>query len=165
MDQPAISVRPAVPPDYDAIRELTLAVYLGEGWADERYTASLADVEDRAAHAELLVADSDGSLSGAVALAWHSSTYAEVTRDPTEAAFRMLVVRPESRGRGIGRALVLACVSRARMAGAKRMVISTEPLMYAAHRLYDDLGFRRAPERDWSPHAGVDLLCYVLELT
>ena len=44
------------------------------------------------------------------------------------------------------------------------MVISTDPRMTAAHRLYERLGFTRLPERDWSPMPGVDLLVYAREL-
>ena len=36
--------------------------------------------------------------------------------------------------------------------------------MRAAHRLYERTGFRRLPERDWSPRPGVQLLAYSLEL-
>ena len=42
------------------------------------------------------------------------------------------------------------------------MVLSTDPRMTAAHRLYERLGFRRLPERDWTPVPGIDLLVYAL---
>ena len=76
----------------------------------------------------------------------------------------MLVVDPGSRGRGVGAALVRECLDRAHAAGCHRMVISTKPEMHAAHRLYERLGFVRAPERDWSPVPGVDLLAYARDL-
>jgi hypothetical protein len=44
------------------------------------------------------------------------------------------------------------------------VVLSTERRMTAAHRLYARLGFRRLPERDWSPTPGVDLLVYALDV-
>lgn len=159
-----LTVRDALPADHDTIRDLTLGVYLGEELADEGYAATLADVEHRAVHAELMVAEVDGVLVGSVAYARHGSAYAEITRGPEEAAFRMLAVLPEARGHGAGRALVLACLDRARSAGMRRIVISTETGMQTAQRLYYGLGFRREPERDWSPHPGVDLLCYVVDL-
>jgi ribosomal protein S18 acetylase RimI-like enzyme len=74
----------------------------------------------------------------------------------------MLAVSPRAQGRGAGRALVEACVSRARAAGKRRIVIHSTEWMTTAHRLYDDLGFERAPELDWSP--GVQLLGFVLDL-
>jgi ribosomal protein S18 acetylase RimI-like enzyme len=76
----------------------------------------------------------------------------------------MLVVDPAVRGRGVGDLLVGACLDRARAAGKRRMVLSTDPRMGAAHRLYERLGFTRLTERDWSPLPGVNLLAYVLEL-
>ena len=33
--------------------------------------------------------------------------------------------------------------------------------MRAAHRIYERLGFRRVPGRDWSPVPGIDLLTFV----
>jgi hypothetical protein len=33
-----------------------------------------------------------------------------------------------------------------------------------AHRLYERLGFRRAPERDWAPRRGIDLIGFQLDL-
>jgi hypothetical protein len=34
--------------------------------------------------------------------------------------------------------------------------------MASAHRVYERLGFSRAPERDWQPVPGVDLIAYRL---
>jgi ribosomal protein S18 acetylase RimI-like enzyme len=76
----------------------------------------------------------------------------------------MLGVAPTAQGRGAGEALVLACVTRAREAGQRRIVISTSPRMRAAHALYERLGFRRAPERDWEPVPGTRLWAYLLDL-
>ena len=76
----------------------------------------------------------------------------------------MLVVDPAAQGRGVGELLVTTCLDRARAAGKRRMVISTDPRMTAAHRLYERLGFTRLPERDWSPVPGIDLLVYARDL-
>jgi hypothetical protein len=43
-------------------------------------------------------------------------------------------------------------------------VISTDPRMVSAHRLYERLAFTRLPERDWSPLPGVRLRVYAREL-
>jgi ribosomal protein S18 acetylase RimI-like enzyme len=39
-------------------------------------------------------------------------------------------------------------LDRARAAGTATVVLSTDPRMAAAHRLYERLGFSRLPERD-----------------
>jgi ribosomal protein S18 acetylase RimI-like enzyme len=162
--QSAPSVEPARPEDYDRIAELTVGVYVDGRLASEGYTPQLADVAGRASRSELLVVrDGQGRVVGSVALVL-SGDFGEVTASDDEAAFRMLVVDPAAQGQGAGQLLVSACLDRARAAGKRRMVISTDPRMTTAHRLYERVGFRRLPERDWSPMPGTDLLVYSLEL-
>ena len=67
-------------------------------------------------------------------------------------------------GRGVGTARVRECIERARELGRHRVVLSTQASMHAAHAIYERFGFRRAPERDWSPVGDLRLLVYVLEL-
>ncbi|MGY1821121.1 GNAT family N-acetyltransferase [Geodermatophilus sp. SYSU D00079] len=159
-----VSVEHARPVDFPAIAELTVRVYVDGGLAPPEYLPALADVEGRAARAELLVArDAGGRVVGSVALVLDGE-FGEVVESDDEAAFRMLVVDPAERGRGIGERLVTDCLTRARAAGKRRMVLSTDPRMTAAHRLYARLGFTRLPERDWSPVPGVELMVYAREL-
>ena len=160
----AVTVEPATPADHARIGEMTVDGYVSDGLAPERYLPHLADVTGRAKVAEILVArEADGRIVGAVALVL-AGDFGEVLEFDEEAAFRMLAVDPAARGRGIGELLVRACMTRARAAGKRRMVLSTDARMAAAHRLYERLGFTRLPERDWSPLPGVDLLVYQREL-
>jgi GNAT superfamily N-acetyltransferase len=162
--QPALSVQNARPEDYDRIAELTVGVYVDGRLASDGYTPQLADVAGRASRSELLVVrDARGHIVGSVALVL-SGDFGEITTSDEEAAFRMLVVDPAAQGQGIGQLLVSACLDRARAAGKGRMVISTDPRMTTAHRLYERLGFTRLPERDWSPVPGTDLLAYSRDL-
>lgn len=168
MVQPAgpssLVVETARPADFPRIAELTVGVYVGGGLASEDYAQELADVTGRAALSELLVVrDGSGTVVGSVALVL-SGAFGNVTTSDEEAAFRMLVVDPAVQGRGVGELLVSTCLDRARAAGKRRMVISTDPRMTAAHRLYERLGFTRLPERDWSPVPGIDLLVYARNL-
>ncbi|SNR91190.1 Predicted N-acetyltransferase YhbS [Geodermatophilus saharensis] len=162
-DLTPLTVEDAVRADWPAIAELTVSVYRDERLASEEYLGQLADVEHRAGRSQLLVARDGGRVVGAVALVLDGD-FGEVTAGDDEAAFRMLVVDPAVRGRGVGESLVRVCLDRARAAGKRRVVLSTDPRMTAAHRLYDRLGFTRLPGRDWSPRPGIDLLVYVLEL-
>ena len=163
-DAASLQVERAEPADFAAIADLTVRVYLDEELASERYAAQLADVAGRADRSELLVVrDAGDRVVASVALVLDGD-FGEITESDEEAAFRMLAVDPAVRGRGVGELLVRTCLDRARAAGKRRMVLSTDPRMTAAHRLYERLGFRRLPERDWSPAPGVDLLVYALEL-
>jgi ribosomal protein S18 acetylase RimI-like enzyme len=60
---------------------------------------------------------------------------------------RLLAVDPALQGRGIGEALVNACIERARQQGLT-MVLHTTQHLAAAQRLYTRMGFVRRPERD-----------------
>jgi ribosomal protein S18 acetylase RimI-like enzyme len=164
VDVPAARIEPATPADYPRIAELTVSVYADGGLASPAYHPELADVAGRAGRSELLVVrDGSGRIVGSVALVLDGD-FGEVTESEDEAAVRMLVVDPAAQGRGIGALLMTHCLDRARAAGKQRMVLSTGPLMLAAHRLYERLGFTRLPERDWTPVPGIDLRVYALEL-
>ncbi|WFE57841.1 N-acetyltransferase [Micromonospora sp. WMMD712] len=157
-----LRVRRATPADFSAVARLTVAAYEADGQlkGEHGYGAVLADVAARAEAGEVLVAvdGATGGLLGSVTFVLPGTPYAELSR-PGEAEFRMLAVDPAAQGRGVGAALVEACLSRAAERGCSAVVICVRGgLAAAAHRLYERLGFVRTPERDWSPLPGVDLL-------
>jgi GNAT superfamily N-acetyltransferase len=160
-------VRPARPEEYAAVGELTLAAYIADGYLDndDEYAAQLLAAAHRAAEADLVVAADDDThaLLGTVTYCVNGSHYAEISR-PGEAEFRMLAVRPDARGRGVGITLARWCVDRAREQGCTALVLSSLDRMTTAHRLYERLGFDRLPERDWAPAPGISLIAYRLEL-
>jgi ribosomal protein S18 acetylase RimI-like enzyme len=88
----------------------------------------------------------------------------EILAGPEEAEIRALAVSPEARGGGVGRALLAAVIERAAREGIRHLVLLTLTEMKAAHHLYEEAGFSRLPERDWSPEPGVTLLAYGLAL-
>ena len=55
-------------------------------------------------------------------------------------------------------------IERAAREGIRHLVLLTQTDMKAAHHLYEEAGFSRLPERDWSPEPGVTLLAYGLVL-
>ena len=164
----SFSIRRAAPEDYEVVGALTVRAYLDEGHlpADAEYAGTLADARARAEGAELWVAvdDGDARVLGSVTFAAPGSEFHEIaTAD--EGDVRMLAVDRDARGRGIGDALMVRCVERARDLGLVGLALSTQPSMRAAHRIYERMGFERAPERDWSPAPGISLLAYRLDLT
>ncbi|GIG85914.1 GNAT family N-acetyltransferase [Plantactinospora endophytica] len=162
-----VLVRVAEPADFDAIARLTVAAYRADGQLDSEhgYEQALADVPARAGAGELLVAVDEvtGELLGAVLFVLPGSAYAEMCV-ADEAEFRMLAVDPGAQGRGAGKALVRACVDRARSLGRTRVVICARSFSAPALRLYAGFGFVRTPDRDWSPAAGVELHALRLDL-
>ena len=164
-----VTIRRAAPHELTAVGELTAGVYLADGLLPEGendpYLSELRDAAGRAAHGELLVAvdrAAAAGLLGTVTFVGWGGRLAEVASEE-EAEFRMLAVRPEARGRGVGEALVRECLRRARALGRKRLVLSSQARMQTAHRLYRRLGFVPVPERDWEPLPGVTLHAFAHE--
>jgi GNAT superfamily N-acetyltransferase len=131
------------------------------------YATLLADVRRRAVEAEVLVAVDMAvgpELVGCVTFVPDpSSTWAEGLM-PDEAGVRMLAVEPAAQGRGVGGALLDACVARARRLGRTGLFLHSTPWMQAAHRLYEKAGFVRVEGRDWRPVPDVPLLAFRLDL-
>jgi ribosomal protein S18 acetylase RimI-like enzyme len=163
----SIVVRAAEWADFDAIAGATVAAYRADGQLDGEhgYEQVLADVASRSDAGELLVAVDEATdrVVGSVLFVLPGSPYAELS-GPGEAEFRMLAVDPSAQRRGVGEALVRACIGRAVERSCTAIMISVRDFSEPANRLYARLGFVRVPERDWSPVAGVHLLGLRLDL-
>lgn len=165
-----ITVREALPEEYDRIGELTVSAYLGLTLAADdpdhvAYLDELRDVAARAWHCTIYAAvAADGRVLGGVTYIPGPGTPFSESEHEGEAGFRMLAVDPSAQGGGVGRALVEACIERARADRRSALVLLTLPSMRTAHRLYERVGFERAPDRDWEFAPGAVLLGYVLPL-
>lgn len=105
----------------------------------------------------------DGEIAGTVMLqSWPHA--GQVVTGPGEAEIRALAVTPDAQGAGVGGALLAAVIERAAASGVGHLVLLTQPNMHAAQRLYERAGFRRLPDRDWSPEPGETLLAYGMPL-
>jgi putative acetyltransferase len=94
----------------------------------------------------LLLAEYDGQLAGCVALHKLESTLCEMKR---------LYLRPQFRGKGLGRALAERIVTEARQIGYLKMRLDTvEPLMKDAVAMYRKLGFKEIAPYCENPVAG-----------
>jgi len=144
----------------DAYRALPNSPPVG----DDGYGAELRAVARRRREAVVLVAEDGGRLVGCVTYVPDETSPMAEDLQPGEAAIRMLAVDPAVQRRGVGRALVEACVERAASQGKQRLFLHSGEWMHAAHALYRGMGFRRVPERDWMPLPGVPLLAFALDL-
>ena len=160
-----VVVRSIRPDEFDRAAALTVAAYEAlPGGIVGDYRLVLADVAARAGGAVVLVAEDEGDIAGTVTYVPDaSSPFAEDLRDG-EGGIRMLAVDPRAQGRGVGRALVRACIERARDDGLRGLFLSSTPIMVAAHRLYEEAGFVRTPDRDWEPYPDFPLWTFALEL-
>lgn len=162
-----LTIRPARADEVQTAGRLTVEAFVASGVisGDSPYARSLADAGPRAREAELLVAvDADGAVLGTVTVAPPSTPWAQVA-GPGELEFRMLAVRSQARGRGVGEALTRAVLDRAAELGLGAVVLSSSTKMTTAHRIYERLGFYRTPAKDWQPSPETHLLTYRLDLT
>ena len=160
-----VTLRRAGPADFPEVRRITRDAYLQAGHfaADPPYMSVLEDVEHRAEHAEVWVAEAGGKVVAAVTLTFAGQPYSEIAQDG-ELEFRMLAVDPAHQGGAFGRAVVHEIVQHAcELPGIEAISITSATFMERAHRLYRSLGFKRAPERDWYV-PGEDVLLWVFWL-
>lgn len=123
--------------------------------------AKIGDLSALANVGEVIVAEVEGQIVGAVAYVGPGAPKAAFFQ-PEWSIMRMLVVAPDSRGLGIGRALAEECLRRAKRDQASVFALHTSELMQIALPMYQRMGFKRASSAP-AIH-GVEYGIYVKEL-
>lgn len=158
-----VVVRDARPEERGAVRELTLRAYAEHAavmapaaWAG--LDAAVRAALDGRGGESRIVAERDGALLGSVMLFPPAAdAYGGAAGEVGWPVLRLLAVDPEARGEGIGQALVEECVRRARRMGAAELGLHSSASLRAAIRMYERMGFARAPEHDFRPE-GAELV-------
>jgi DNA-binding MarR family transcriptional regulator/GNAT superfamily N-acetyltransferase len=135
----AFVLRPPVPGDLGWVVQRHGALYAAEyGW-DASFEALVAQIvagyatrDDHRGEA-VWIAELDGEPAGCVFC---------VRKTDTTAQLRLLLVEPRARGLGMGGRLVAECVSFARRAGYREIVLWTNDVLHAARRIYQRAGFQ-----------------------
>ena len=164
----SVGIRTATEGDAAAAIALWTEAYVTYGVGGRTIPYVRADFDESARNGEVFVVDGEpggegGPLAGVVALSPPGAP-ANVVAVPDEAELSRLAVALAMRGRGIGRALTAHCERRARAAGWPAIALWSRPAQVEAHRLYESLGYRRAPERDTVDDSGQGRLVFRLEL-
>ena len=132
------------------VRELFLeyAQSLGFSLCFQNFDRELAELPGDYAPPEgrLLLAEFHGALAGCVGLRKYEPRVCEMKR---------LYLRPQFRGRGLGRVLAETIIREARNIGYERMRLDTvEPVMNDAVAMYRRLGFQEIPAYRKNPMEG-----------
>jgi ribosomal protein S18 acetylase RimI-like enzyme len=160
---PGLSIRDASERDGAAIADLWTAGYVTEGEGGRTVPYSEADFAETAGRGRLFVAEQGGAVVGVVALSAPGTPGQAVAGDH-EAELSKLVVAGSARRRGIGRALAVHCEAQAKAEGWSAIALWSRHYQRAAHRLYESLGYRRAPERDTVDETGFARLAFRRQL-
>ncbi len=159
-----VTIRQARDDELDDVASLIVDAYAEyaarmspDAWSS--YANEIANVRGRMADAELLVAERDGALVGSATVfaGWRGA-------QPGTCGIRLLAVLPAERGSGVGRALLEACIARARETGKRRVVLTTTSEMSAVRDLTESAGFVREPSLDHEPAPGVRNEGYALDI-
>ena len=106
----------------------------------QKLADGLACFSNLASEAEIIVAESEGFIFGAVAYVGPKQSKADYFPADTP-IIRMLVVDPDHRGRGLGRVLTEACLLRAKRDDCRFIALHTSPIMSVALPMYLRMGF------------------------
>jgi N-acetylglutamate synthase-like GNAT family acetyltransferase len=128
---------------------------LNEAWITQYFALEPKDrevLEDPAGKivargGHILIALEDGAAVGCVALIAIDSGF-EVAK---------MAVAEAMKGRGHGRALMAACIAKARACGAPRLYLETNSTLAPALALYRSFGFREVQPAEPSPYARADV--------
>jgi GNAT superfamily N-acetyltransferase len=162
-----LHIRTARAADYDTVQDVTLSAYqeyaaiMQAHW--ERYRQSILATLANVHPAEQIVAEQGDTLVGTVLLfpaGTVLTTPDGASATLAEPEIRLLAVTPAARGLGIGAALVRECLQRAHQAGAEAVTLHTTEMMQVAMRMYERMGFVRAPEIDFHPVPEVTIKGY-----
>jgi GNAT superfamily N-acetyltransferase len=123
--------------------------------------AGLSKTSDLSASGEVIIAELQHKLAGAVAYFGPNSQKAAFF-DQRWPIIRMLVVDPAFRGKGVGRALSDECIARAKRDGSPIIALHTSPIMSVALPMYLKMGFAKA--YDAPPIFGVAYAVYTKTL-
>ena len=145
-----VLIREAGAGELEAVESLVKGAYLeyrelvpGEAW--EKWMESVS----QAIHAGaglLLVAEVEGAIQGVVQFFPDASRSGQGRWPMGSGTIRLLAVRPEARGQGLGARLTRECLRRARELKLPAIFLYTGRFMLAARHIYEKLGFKRAPE-------------------
>ena len=139
-------IREYQPAEAEALNALALeafAQYAGEYDDWPEFKAKIGNMSALADSGSIFVAENSGNLLGAVCYLAPGMAKADFFKREW-AVMRMLVVRPCERRKSVGRALTEICLNRAWLDGAGVLALHTSPIMQAAGRLYNRMGFTYA---------------------
>lgn len=145
-----IAIETASEKDFPAIAELNVCAYAEfaerfapGGW--EIMQKNLRAIAEKAKSAQFLIYRCGSEICGSVAYCPAGNGDPRIFKTDM-AAILLLAVHPKQRGKGIARALIETCISRAKGDQANSIGLFTNEFMQPAQHLYRSFGFEQEDE-------------------
>jgi ribosomal protein S18 acetylase RimI-like enzyme len=139
-------------------------VFVGEGFTGLEQVGDALDPSALSTRGTAWVARAEAArLVGVVFLVEPDGPFRQIAVTGESEVHLMAVARSHRR-LGIADALLRECIGEARVQGALRVILSTQPTMWGAHVLYEKHGFVRNARRDWAQPDGRTYWAYELTL-
>lgn len=146
IDKPSgtFRIRLIGPDDNAAIRDIILETLIEHGATGGGFASGDQDTRQmyqafQAAGRRYFIIDHGGRVMGGAGIA-------PLPGEPGTCELVKMYFRPEIRGLGLGKRLLMLCLEEAVKAGYERIYLETIVNMHAARGLYEHLGFKQIPE-------------------
>jgi GNAT superfamily N-acetyltransferase len=161
MTKQEYTVRNARPEEFEQIGALMVQVYsqlegfpkISEQPDYYKMLVNVGALTNNPGTALLVAVNDEDSIAGAVVYFNEMKYYGSggtATREENAAGFRLLAVDPAIRGKGIGKLLANECIKKARENKLGQVIIHTTMAMQTAWRMYEQMGFKRSEDLDFS---------------
>jgi GNAT superfamily N-acetyltransferase len=155
------TVRNARPEEFEQIGALMVQVYsqlegfpkISEQPDYYKMLANVGALTNNPGTTLLVAVNEDDRIGGAVVYFNEMKYYGSggiATREENAAGFRLLAVDPAIRGKGIGKLLANECINKARGNKLSQVIIHTTMAMQTAWKMYEQMGFKRSEDLDFS---------------
>jgi len=156
-----LEIRGILREEYERLGKLMIEIYSNlDGFPTQNeqpgYYEMLANIgsfsEQKDTQVLVAISPEDGLVGGVVYFGDMASygSGGTATAEKNASGIRLLGVDPRSRGAGVGKALTNACLQLAKDRGHFQVILHTTQAMQVAWTLYQNLGFERSQDLDFS---------------
>jgi len=146
-----VNIRAATPDDIPSITEIEQSCSSAAHWSAQRYRDLFSDSAPR----RVTLVVEEASLAGFIVAAAASADW----------EIENIVIQEQARRRGLGRALILDILSRAKKENASSVLLEVRESNFSARQLYLNTGFKQIAHRPrYYSHPVEDAIIYRFQI-
>ncbi|MFQ3857431.1 GNAT family N-acetyltransferase [Leptospira kirschneri] len=135
--------------EYDLeIESILKKSYIEAGFTDPEIAEKIFVIDEIKKRGKILVALANDTAIGLIIVGTYTNPYRQIA-EIDEAEMQLIATLPKFRQQGVASSLCRTFEEEAKILGFRKVVLSTQSTMKAAHKLYEKLGYLKNPSRDW----------------